>query len=107
MRNSLSIFSCTMITFACGMSGRIANRLSDTCRIPYPCILLRVAAMTKVKIILDELTEDEAWALAQMVKRMSWNDFGRLSANESERDDMDNAAIKLRHAPAEAGFDPR
>ena len=26
--------------------------------------------MTKTKIILDELTDDEVWALAQMTKRM-------------------------------------
>jgi hypothetical protein len=63
--------------------------------------------MTKVKILLDNLTDDEAWALAQMVKRMIWNDFDRLSANGSERDDMDSATIKLRRALTEAGFVPR
>jgi hypothetical protein len=63
--------------------------------------------MTKVKINLDELTDDEAWALAQLCKRMIWNDFDRLAANASERDDMDSATIKLRRALAEAGFDPR
>ena len=63
--------------------------------------------MTKTKILLDDLTDDEAWALAQLCKRMIWDDFKRLSANESERADMDAAAIKLRRALAEAGFDPR
>jgi hypothetical protein len=63
--------------------------------------------MTKAKIVLDELTDDEAWALAQMAKRMIWHDFARLSANEAEREAMDNATIKLRRALAEAGFDPR
>jgi hypothetical protein len=63
--------------------------------------------MTKVKIVLDDLTDDEAYALAQMVKRMTWDHFKRLSANESERENMDAAAIKLRRALAEAGFDPR
>jgi len=31
--------------------------------------------MTKVKIVFDDLTEDEAYALAQMCKRMIWDDF--------------------------------
>jgi hypothetical protein len=44
--------------------------------------------MTKVKIILDDLTEGEAWTLAQMAKRMIWHDFRRLSAGRAERDDQ-------------------
>jgi hypothetical protein len=36
--------------------------------------------MTKVKISLDDLTDDEAYALAQMCRRLIWNDFDRLSA---------------------------
>jgi hypothetical protein len=63
--------------------------------------------MTKLKIILDELSEDEACALAQMCKRLIWNDFDRLSANASERAAMDSATIKLRRTLAEAGIDPR
>jgi len=63
--------------------------------------------MTKTKINLDDLTDDKAWALAQMCKRPIWNDFDRLSANSSEQDAMDTATIKLRCALAEAGFDPR
>jgi hypothetical protein len=59
--------------------------------------------MTKMKILLDNLTDDEAWALAQMVKRMLWDDFKRLSANVSEHQDMDRATHKLRRALAEAG----
>ena len=63
--------------------------------------------MTKSKITLDDLTDDEAWALAQMTKRMIWDDFHRLSSGRAERDDMGSATIKLRRALAEAGFDPR
>jgi hypothetical protein len=37
--------------------------------------------MTKLKILLDDLTEDEAYALAQMCKRITWDDFKKLSAN--------------------------
>jgi hypothetical protein len=60
-----------------------------------------------IKLSLDDLTEDEAWALAQMCKRMIWDDFENLSASRSEHDAMDRATIKLRRALAEAGVDPR
>jgi hypothetical protein len=56
---------------------------------------------------LTRLTDDEAYALAQMCKRMIWDDFKRLSAGNAERDAMDGATIKLRRGLAEAGFDPR
>jgi hypothetical protein len=60
-----------------------------------------------IKLMLEDLTEDEAWALAQMCKRMIWDDFRRLSASRSERDAMDSATIKLRRALAEAGVEVR
>jgi hypothetical protein len=51
-------------------------------------------AMT-IRVALDHLTEDEAWALAQLCKRLLWDD--RLSANRLEHEDMlDRATHKLR-----------
>jgi hypothetical protein len=47
----------------------------------------------RVKIELDELTEDEAWALAQLCKRLTWDEFRKLSANRCEHEDMDRATI--------------
>jgi hypothetical protein len=63
--------------------------------------------MTKLRVLLDDLTDDEAWALAQMCKRMIWDDFRRLSAGQAELHAMDLATLKLRRALAEAGFDSR
>jgi hypothetical protein len=63
--------------------------------------------MTKTKILLDDLTDDGAWALGQLCKRLLRDDFKRLSANASEHQDMDRATHKLRRALAEAGIDPR
>jgi hypothetical protein len=63
--------------------------------------------MTKTKILLDDLTEDEAYALAQMCKRMRWEHFKELSASQAELHVMDLATLKLRRVLAEAGFDPR
>jgi len=42
-----------------------------------------------------------------MCKRMIWDDFKRLSANQSELHAMDLATIKLRRALAEAGIEVR
>jgi hypothetical protein len=36
--------------------------------------------MTKLKVVLDDLTDDEAWALAQPCRRMIYDDFKKLSA---------------------------
>jgi hypothetical protein len=60
-----------------------------------------------LRIMIDDLTEDEAWALAQMCKRMIWDDFDKLSANRAEHDDMDRATHKLRRALAKARIEPR
>jgi hypothetical protein len=56
--------------------------------------------MTKAQIVLDGLSDDDARALAQMCKRMIWDDFHQLSAGRVERDDMDSVTIKLRRALA-------
>jgi hypothetical protein len=61
--------------------------------------------MTRLKILLDDLTEDEAHALAQLCKRLLWDDFKRLSVNADEHQDMDRATHKLRRALAEAGIE--
>jgi hypothetical protein len=63
--------------------------------------------MTKVKIILDDLTDDRPMRSPRCASGLIWNDFDRLSASGFECDAMDSATIKLRRALAEAGFDPR
>jgi hypothetical protein len=52
--------------------------------------------MTKEKIVLDDLADDKACAVAQMFKRTIWDDFERLSANAAEHNHMDRATHKLR-----------
>jgi hypothetical protein len=63
--------------------------------------------MTKLKILLDDLTDDEAYALAQMCKRLRWDHFKELSVGQSELHAMDLATLKLRRALAEAGIEVR
>jgi hypothetical protein len=60
--------------------------------------------------VIVELPVDEARALAQLVKRLGYDDAERLSSRYDggeERDAMLSAMDKLRRALAEAGFAPR
>ena len=57
-----------------------------------------------------ELLDDEAMALAQLVKRLRYDDAERLSSRYDgglERDAMLAGIAKLQRALAEAGFAPR
>jgi hypothetical protein len=61
------------------------------------------------KIVLD-LPDDQAMALAQLVKRLGYDDAERLSSRYDgghERDLMLAGVDKLHRALAEAGFAPR
>jgi hypothetical protein len=60
--------------------------------------------------VIVELPTDEAKALAQLVKRLGYDDAERLSSRYDggeERDAMLSGIGKLRRALAEAGFAPR
>ena len=57
-----------------------------------------------------EMPDDEAMALAQLVKRLGYDDCERLSSRYDgghERDAMIAGIDKLQRALAEAGFAPR
>jgi hypothetical protein len=63
--------------------------------------------MTKVAV---DLPSDEAMALAQLVKRLGYDDAERLSSRYdggAERDAMIAGIDKLQRALAEAGVAPR
>ena len=63
-----------------------------------------------IRKIIVELPTDEARALAQLVKRLGYDDAERLSSRYDggeERDAMLGGIDKLQRALAEAGFAPR
>jgi hypothetical protein len=63
-----------------------------------------------MKIIPLELPDDEAIALAQLTKRIGYDDCERLSDRHdggAECHAMLASIDKLRRAPCEAGFAPR
>lgn len=58
-------------------------------------------------IIQVELQEEEAWALAEFVKRAGHSDYRRLAASDQEAHEMQDAGKKVRAALAEKGIAPR
>lgn len=54
-----------------------------------------------------ELTEAEAWALAQFAKRVGWNEMRSHAVDEAEAAEMRSAIEKLQQALAGAGVAPR
>lgn len=54
-----------------------------------------------------ELSEAQAWALAELCKRIGWSDVRTLSVNEAEAHQMIGATDRLAGALREAGFAPR
>ena len=57
--------------------------------------------------ITVELSEREAEALAQMVKRMSFDDVLKLAGGHPEAHDMLAALLKVKRALADQGYAPR
>ncbi len=54
-----------------------------------------------------ELTEDQAEALAQLLKRIGWAEWRGLSVSDAEAELMRSASEALRSALARQGYAPR
>lgn len=62
----------------------------------------------KDSVILQlELTDDQALALAQFCKRLSWSEYRHNAASESEAYTIRTAVTLLRDELAYKGFAPR
>jgi hypothetical protein len=60
--------------------------------------------MATVKL---DISEDEAWALAQMCKRICYSEMEAVSTNAAGVKALERALWTLRQALAGAGFDTR
>lgn len=65
-----------------------------------------IEANTPLHIALS-LPPDEAWALAQFLKRVGYSDYRALAASDDEAAAMRDAGERLRQALAEQGYAPR
>ena len=54
-----------------------------------------------------ELTDEQAWALAQYLKRIGYTSYRAHAASDTEAWQMSNAVDALRIALADAGVNPR
>lgn len=54
-----------------------------------------------------QLTSSEAWALAELAKRIGYTEIRAQAANETEAHHMNNGLYKLAGALAVAGVAPR
>jgi len=61
----------------------------------------------KTVTLAIELTDVEAWSLAQFLKRAGFSDFRNNAQNDGEAYTMRDAADRVRGALAEAGYAPR
>lgn len=58
-------------------------------------------------IVTVELDAEQAWALAQLVKRIGWADYRSLAEDEEQTRLMIQATDRVRAALAQAGYAPR
>lgn len=62
---------------------------------------------SKVVTFTVELSDAEAWAYAQFLKRVGFQEFKVNSENEEQTYLMRDASFKVMKALAEAGYAPR
>ena len=62
---------------------------------------------TRAVTLAVELTDAQAWNLAQFLKRVGFSDFRTNAQDDEEAYAMRDAADRVRVALAEAGYAPR
>jgi predicted transcriptional regulator len=60
-----------------------------------------------MNILTLELTDTQAEALAQFVKRVGWQEWRQNAVDDNEASQMRGAFDQLQKALREAGFSPR
>jgi hypothetical protein len=63
--------------------------------------------MTEKFILSVELSENQAWAFAQFLKRVTFSDYLSNAVSKDEAYTMVDAGQKIQAALAEIGFAPR
>ena len=62
--------------------------------------------MNDVRILMA-LPDRQAWALAQLVKRIGWTEMRQNAVDDDEAREMRDALACLGNALAESGYAPR
>jgi hypothetical protein len=64
-------------------------------------------SMEELVTVRVELSAEQAWALAQLVKRIGWADCRSLAEDDEQTRQMIQATERVRGALAAAGYAPR
>lgn len=60
-----------------------------------------------MKTIHLELNDAQAWALAELMKRIGWTELRQNAVNDAEAYEMQEAVEALARSLADAGVSPR
>lgn len=60
-----------------------------------------------LKIEFAQVTDEQIMALAQLAKRIYWEDMRKLAVSDRETELMASAVVKLQDALADKGYAPR
>ena len=71
------------------------------------CLAHRSILMEELVTVAVELDAEQAWALAQLVKRIGWAECRSLAEDEAQTRLMIEATERVRQALAEVGYAPR
>jgi len=71
------------------------------------CLAHRSISMEELVTVRVELEPEQAWALAQLVKRIGWSDCRGLAEDEAQTRLMIEATERVRTALAAVGYAPR
>ena len=63
--------------------------------------------MSKIITVSLAINEDEAWTLAQFVKRVTWSEMRACAQDEAEAELIRAGITSLQTALKDAGFAPR
>lgn len=63
--------------------------------------------MKGIETLILELDDNEAMALAQFVKRLTWSEMRACAVSDDETYLMKDAISKLQKALSEEGYSPR
>lgn len=63
--------------------------------------------MSAIVTVTTELTQSQALALAQFVKRLTWSEIQARAVDENETYEMGDAVNLLQKSLAETGISPR
>lgn len=68
---------------------------------------MEIPMTQKTVMVSVELTDEEAWAFAQYLKRVGFYDYKSNSENEEQTYLMRDAGFKVQKALADVGYAPR